>query len=111
MELEGVLAHELTHVKSGDTAAATVAIGTVGRIAPGMVTKVAGGAHETLADVAGVALTRYPPGLISALEKLRDDPSVLRSPHPAIAHLWIEAPVDDPSCPPLDERIQALREL
>lgn len=118
IELEGVLAHELTHVKSGDTRASTIAVATVGRFAPGLVPKAVGGPRETLADVTGVSLTRYPPGLISALEKLRDDPAVLRSSDRAIAHLWIEPPVTDPrsprftrSSPPLEERIQALREL
>jgi heat shock protein HtpX len=118
IELEGVVAHELTHIKGSDSLVSTVAIATFGRVAPGLVPKAVGGSNETLADVTGVALTRYPPGLISALEKLRDDPSVLRSSDRAIAHLWIEAPVDDPSsprskppCPPLEERIQALREL
>ena len=111
IELEGVVAHELTHIKGADSLVSTIAIATVGRVAPGLVAKAAGGSHETLADVTGVALTRYPPGLISALEKLRDDPSVLRSSDRAIAHLWIEAPVADPTCPPLEERIQALREL
>ena len=118
IELEGVLAHELTHVKSGDTRTSTIAVATVGRFAPGLVPKAVGGPRETLADVTGVSLTRYPPGLISALEKLRDDPAVLRSSDRAIAHLWIEPPVADPSSPrlnpsspPLDERIQALREL
>ena len=110
IELEGVLAHELTHVKSGDTRMSTIAIGTVGRVAPGLVAKAVGEGSETLADVTGVSLTRYPPGLISALEKLRDDPSELRSPDRATAHLWIEAPAEL-LCPPLDERIQALREL
>ena len=33
--------------------------------------------RETLADVSGVEMTRYPPGLISALEKLRDDKTVV----------------------------------
>ena len=111
IELEGVLAHELTHVKSADTLVSTIAVATVGRVAPGLVPRAIGGPRETLADVTGVSLTRYPPGLISALEKLRDDPSVLRSSDRAIAHLWIEPPVADPSCPPLEERIQALREL
>ena len=111
IELEGVVAHELTHIKSADSLVSTIAVATVGRVAPGLVTKAVGGPRETLADVTGVSLTRYPPGLISALEKLRDDPSVLRSPDPAIAHLWIEAPVAEPLCPPLEERIQALREL
>ena len=111
IELEGVLAHELTHVKTADALLSTIAIATVGRVAPGLVHKAVGGSRETLADVTGVSLTRYPPGLISALEKLRDDPSVLGSSDRALAHLWIEPPVADPLCPPLEERIQALREL
>jgi heat shock protein HtpX len=81
--------------------------------------------RETLADVTGVALTRYPPGLISALEKLRDDTTVVHSASRATAHLWIEAPTAQESSegrfawlnrlfnthPPLEERIEALREL
>jgi heat shock protein HtpX len=86
--------------------------------------------RETLADVSGVALTRYPPGLISALEKLRDDQTVVHSASRATAHLWIESPIprsdDEPhhargdssrlnrlfdTHPPLEERIAALREL
>jgi len=65
--------------------------------------------RELLADVSGVALTRYPPGLISALEKLRDDTAVVHSGSRATAHLWIESP--NGIHPPLDERISALREL
>ena len=49
--------------------------------------------RETLADVSGVELTRYPPGLISALEKLRDDYTVVGSASHATAHLWIEQPM------------------
>jgi heat shock protein HtpX len=81
--------------------------------------------RESLADVSGVQLTRYPPGLIAALEKLRDDTTVVRTASRATAHLWIEAPVSMNASegrlsrlnrlfqthPPLDERIKALREL
>jgi heat shock protein HtpX len=86
--------------------------------------------RESLADVTGVSLTRYPPGLISALEKLRDDNTVVHSASRATAHLWIESPIPteetDPrhrrgdssrlnrlfdTHPPLEERIAALREL
>ena len=49
--------------------------------------------RETLADVSAVQLTRYPPGLISALEKLRDDTTVAHSASKATAHLWIEQPM------------------
>src|SRR3546814_15548899 len=81
--------------------------------------------RETLAYVSGVELTRYPPGLISALEKLRDDYTVVGSTSHATAHLWIEQPqAVDPregrmaklnrmfdTHPPLEERIALLREL
>jgi heat shock protein HtpX len=81
--------------------------------------------RETLADVSACQLTRYPPGLISALEKLRDDTTVTHSASTATAHLWIEQPmagVGDrgrlgsihrmfDTHPPLDERISLLREL
>jgi heat shock protein HtpX len=81
--------------------------------------------RETLADVSAVQLTRYPPGLISALEKLRDDTTVTHSASTATAHLWIEQPmagVGDrgrlggvhrlfDTHPPLEERIALLREL
>ena len=81
--------------------------------------------RETLADVSGVELTRYPPGLISALEKLRDDYTVVGSTSHATAHLWIEQPQAVAESegrmakinrmfdthPPIDERIALLREL
>src|SRR3546814_17450574 len=81
--------------------------------------------RETLADVSGVELTRYPPGLISALEKLRDDYTVVGSTSHATAHLWIEKPrAVDPRAgrlaklnrifhthPPLAARIALLRAL
>jgi heat shock protein HtpX len=86
--------------------------------------------REALADVSGVSLTRYPPGLIAALEKLRDDRTVVHSGSKATAHLWIESPLARHDAegtagrgdaawlnrlfethPPLEERIAALREL
>jgi heat shock protein HtpX len=112
IELEGVIAHELSHVKGHDTAASTLAVALLGRVVPTLVPRAVGRDRESAADVTGVSLTRYPPGLISALEKLRDDPLVLRTADRAVAHLWIEAPLaEPPPRPPLDERIQALREL
>jgi heat shock protein HtpX len=171
IELEGVLAHELSHIKNYDILVSTLAVTLVGVIA--LLSDFAmrflwwggprhrndrrdggGGAagavailgfvlllvtplvarlmqfavsrrRESLADVTGVSLTRYPPGLISALEKLRDDSTVVHSASRATAHLWIEAPTAQDASegrlawlnrlfnthPPLDERIQALREL
>lgn len=111
VELEGVVAHELSHVKVLDIVPGTLAVTLVGTLFPGLIPKVVAPRRESTADVTGVRLTRYPPGLISALEKLRDDPAGVRSSDRAIAHLWIEAPAEQTDHPPLDERIQALREL
>ena len=81
--------------------------------------------RETLADVSGVEMTRYPPGLISALEKLKDDTTVVHATSRATAHLWIEQPSAQTeregrlsrfnrmfdTHPPIEERIALLREL
>ncbi len=87
--------------------------------------------RETLADITGVSMTRYPPGLIRALEKLRDDDTVVHSNSRATAHLWIESPMPRrdgevrergegrmlklnrmfDTHPPIEDRIAALREL
>lgn len=172
VELEGVLAHELSHIKNYDILVSTLAVTMVGVIAIAADVGVrflwfgmgrnrnnsgdSGGGgltailaifgfallilspligramqaavsrrRETLADVSGVELTRYPPGLISALEKLRDDYTVVGSTSHATAHLWIEQPQalerDEgrlsrinrmfDTHPPLEERIALLREL
>ena len=169
VELEGVLAHELSHVKNYDILVSTIAVTLVGAIAvlsdvmirmmwwnggrvsrgndreggnnplaflgfafiiiAPIIAKLMQAAisrnRETLADVSAVHMTRYPPGLISALEKLRDDTTVTHSASKATAHLWIEQPmagVGDKgrqgwlnklfdTHPPLEERIALLREL
>jgi heat shock protein HtpX len=171
IELEAVLAHELSHVKNYDILVSTLAVTLVGVVAlladwalrflwwggpahrhdrrgegggPAAVVAVVGFVlllfaplvarlmqfavsrrRESLADVTAVSLTRYPPGLISALEKLRDDSTVVHSASRATAHLWLEAPTPQHAGegrlawlnrlfnthPPLEERIQALREL
>lgn len=168
VELEGVLAHELSHIRNYDILVSTLAVTLVGSIA--LLTNIAirmmwwnGGRvnregdrdggnplaivglvllifapiiakamqaaisrkRETLADVSACQMTRYPPGLISALEKLRADVTVTASASTATAHLWIEQPmagVGDggkmgrwnkmfDTHPPLQERIALLREL
>ena len=171
VELEGVLAHELSHVKNYDILVSTLAVTLVGVIVvmadfslrfmwwggprsrdrqrdggggPQAIFALVGIAllllaplaarlmqfavsrrREALADVSGVAMTRYPPGLISALEKLKDDTTVVESSSRATAHLWIESPLARTkeegrlsrlnrlfeTHPPLEERIQALKEL
>ncbi len=170
VELEGVLAHELSHIKNYDILVSTLAVTMVGVVAlasdfgirflwwgggrayddnrggggPQVVLAVIGfflllfapliaqvmqfavsRNRESLADVSGVQMTRYPPGLISALEKLRDDQTVVHSSSRATAHLWIESPIARTekegrlarlnrlfdTHPPLEERIAHLREL
>ena len=169
VELEGVLAHELSHIKNYDILVSTLAVTMVGVVAIAadigvrflwfgmgrsrgddrgggplailsifgfvllalspLIARVMQAAvsrkRETLADVSGIELTRYPPGLISALEKLRDDYTVVGSVSHATAHLWIEQPMATKeeegrlsrlnrlfdTHPPLEERIAYLREL
>src|SRR5438132_2178451 len=48
--------------------------------------------REYLADAQGALLTRYPPGLISALEKISNAPHAMKSANNATAHLWLEQP-------------------
>jgi heat shock protein HtpX len=169
VELEGVLAHELSHIRNYDILVSTLAVTLVGAIA--LLTDLAirlmwwnggrvsrdgdrdGGSNplalvgfallifapilarimqatisrqrETLADVSACQMTRYPPGLISALEKLRDDTTVTHAASTATAHMWIEQPMSGvgdegrlgkvhrlfDTHPPLEERIALLREL
>jgi heat shock protein HtpX len=169
VELEGVIAHELSHIKNYDILVSTLAVTLVGTIA--IITDVAirtmwwnggrigrDGDHgdrgnplaivgfillivspliaramqaalsrrrETLADVSAVRMTRYPPGLIGALEKLQADGAVTHSASMATAHMWIEQPMSGVNDggrlgawhrlfnthPPLSERIALLREM
>ncbi len=79
--------------------------------------------REYLADAQGAMLTRYPPGLISALEKIRDAPHAMRSANNATGHLWLEQPSRFPgektglmerlfsTHPPIEDRIRRLREM
>jgi len=77
--------------------------------------------REYLADTSAVILTRYPPGLIGALEKIKKDPDPLvDNANHATAHLFISTPFrEDKSFitsffsthPPIDDRIKRLREI
>jgi heat shock protein HtpX len=71
--------------------------------------------RDTKADLAAVALTRYPPALASALEKLETKGSAVPGQPTYLAHLWLADPNDAPPGArgrlPLRERIEALREL
>ncbi len=132
IELEGVLAHELSHVKSYDVLVSSLAVVLVAlplMVVPPLSSRAVALAvsrrREALADFGGVQLTRYPPGLAAALEKVREQAGVVRSGSRAIAHLWIESPVArtaedgrlrwqdrlSDTGPPMEDRIQALKEL
>jgi heat shock protein HtpX len=169
VELEGVIAHELSHVRNYDILVSTLAVTMVGAIAlltditlrmmwwnggrasrdgdrengsnplaylgiillvvSPLVARLMQAAisrnRESLADASACQMTRYPPGLISALEKLRDDVTVTHSASMATAHMWIEQPLSGVgdagrwskfhnlfnTHPPLEERIARLKEL
>ncbi|HEY2564501.1 MAG TPA: M48 family metalloprotease, partial [Acidimicrobiales bacterium] len=76
VELEGVLAHELVHVKRRDTATAGAAVAVVAPLAAitgsgaGLVRSLVGAGREFIADQRAASVVRYPPGLGSALETM-----------------------------------------
>jgi len=100
-------------------------VGSVQWEGPGQVTlDVADpGRREYLADAEGVLLTRYPPGLISALKKLAVDTTPMRVANNATAHMWLTQPSRVPgeghhwyeklfsTHPPIQDRIRALEEM
>lgn len=79
--------------------------------------------REYLADAEGALLTRYPPGLVSALKKIQAAPTAMRSANNATAHLWLSQPSRIPgdgtsklerlfsTHPPIEERIRRLNEM
>ena len=158
-ELEGVIAHEMSHIKSYDillTSVVTVMVGFLvmisdlfsrsmfwGRskdsdddskgnailmliglvlliVAPilGKIMQMALSRNrEYLADSTAVEITRNPDGLISALEKISQDPNELSSANKATAHMYIAEPFKKKTAswfsthPPVEDRIAALRNL
>ena len=157
-ELQGVIAHEMSHVANRDTLVSAIATTTAGIIA--LVSDILmrmlwfGGARsrdhrdnqmpvflaiiplilapiaatllkaavsrrrESLADATAVSFTRNPAGLRSALEVLARDNTVVQARSNAVAHLYIESPLDASAAsklfathPPIQERIAALRAM
>ena len=74
--------------------------------------------RESLADATAVSFTRNPAGLRKALEVLASDTTVVRQKSNAVAHIWIESPLDGQAVsklfsthPPIQERIATLRAM
>ena len=118
MELEGVLAHELAHIRSHDilvtglgTALVALPLMPAGSLSTRLLDVLVGRGRERDADISAARLTRYPPGLAAALEKLRRDQAAGLSTSRATAHLWISSPFDGAGGGRLDERITALRDM
>jgi len=159
-ELQGVLAHELSHIKNFDTRLMVLAAVLVGAIvmlgnwmfhgslfgrrsrdregggifmilgiifillAPligQMIQLAISRKREYLADASGALLTRYPEGLASALEKIRNQATPMQTVSASTNHLWISDPTARSlgekvsglfsTHPPIDERIKLLREM
>ena len=75
-------------------------------------------AGEALADATAVSFTRNPAGLRKALEVLAADSTVVRQKSNAVAHIWIESPLDGKAVskmfsthPPIAERIAVLKAM
>ena len=74
--------------------------------------------REALADATAVAFTRNPTGLRRALETLAADSTVVHQKSNAVAHIWIESPLDSSTTsklfathPPIQERIALLKKM
>ena len=157
-ELQGVIAHEMSHVGNRDTLVSAVAATTAGAIAiaSDILNRMMffGGARnresnnnpialvfsllililaplaalllksaisrkrEALADATAVSFTRNPAGLRKALEILARDSTVVQQRSNAVAHIWIESPLDAKSVsklfathPPIEDRIATLKSM
>lgn len=127
IEMEGVVAHELVHLKRRDAAVSAVAVATAGVVAwvtgrDGLVHLAVGRGREYGADQAAALAIRYPPGLHDALSSMGGRPSGARSPFSgrrwaATRWIWIDPMVGVTERAPLGEvdatavRLDALAEF
>ena len=87
----------------------------LGSVLAGRLASAAEPDRQVLADLAGVRMTRYPPGLASALDTLDAGSTEIATADVATASLWLADPLaaraateDDP--PSLEVRAAMLRE-
>jgi heat shock protein HtpX len=170
VELEGVLAHELAHVRNRDMLVNTLAATLVGVVvliagwmrwgmfwggmgrgrdrggggnnplalillivsvvamilaplAAQLIRFAVSRRREYLADADGALISRYPPGLASALRKIAAAPNTMRVANNATAHIWFSQPsraVGEghsrierlfSTHPPIEDRIRILEEM
>ena len=158
-ELEGVIAHELSHIKNYDSRLGTLVVVMIGfivivsniglrsmffggmrggnrdrrggggiiyivlalfvmilaPIAAQLIRLALSRQREYLADATGAELTRYPEGLASALEKIKNSTSVVAHATDATASLYFANPLKISGLfathPPIDDRIKRLRAM
>jgi len=135
IQLEAVVARAFAELRLGGLPASSVAVNAVARpqhsldrggpgalavrpfaglVATGFAS-VAGGDRDLELDRAAVALTRYPPGLLAALEQMQRVGTRVAAADPTSAHLWMADPgvgvKGMPERSPLELRIEALRLL
>ena len=88
IELEAVLAEELIQIRRHETLPATVLVATLG---VGRAIALPGD-RDAQVDLAAVALTRYPPALAAALEKVDAKGAAVSGQAATTAHLWLADP-------------------
>jgi len=99
IELEGVIAHELAHVKRDDNGVSVIGL-TLARFGgAGLLRRCVGEGREYRADMVGASAVRFPRGLLDALRLMEQAPepagnSVFSSARlPSTRYVWIDPSV------------------
>lgn len=130
IELEGVVAELMTRLKNGDAESATIGAALFGQpildgplrsllrpVASMGFARLLDDDRDLEADRQAVRLTRYPPGLLSALKTMGRGDVSPKANSVGLGHLWLvdpaarEAEAADGVRAPLDLRIDVLAEL
>lgn len=112
MEMEGVVAHALSKIETGASEYETLIASAPWAISPPqrrLAHAWAGGDDGVIRfDLGGVGLTRYPPGLRGALERIGESPTDVPGGDP-LGNAWLVPPVAERT--PIEQRIRVLWEL